>query len=113
MERETKQITTPFGKKIVVLVTYLTGREKRALTNVYLKSGLSFNIADQDVKGFKSDVLEEAENLAWKTVIVSIDGKTEAIIETVLDMRSEDYQFIVNAVNEVTNDTDFAQKKTT
>lgn len=112
MERETKKITTPIGKQVVEMKTYLTGREKRALTNIYLKGNLSFNLDDKDIKGFKGDILEEAENFAWKTVIVSIDGKTENIVDTILDMRAEDYQAIVKAVNEIVSDSDFTQKKT-
>jgi len=111
-ERETKVIITPAGKHEVEVKTYLTGREKRALTNIYLKGNLSFNMEDKDVKGFQGDVIEQAENLAWQTVVVSINHKPENIIETILDMRAEDYQFIVKAVNEIIADKDFTEKKT-
>jgi hypothetical protein len=110
--RETKIITTPFGNHQVEIKTYLTGREKRALTSVYLQGNLSFNTEDKDIKGFQSGILEQAENLAWQTVIVSINGKSENIIETILDMRAEDYQMVVKAVNEIVADKDFTEKKT-
>ena len=112
MDRETKVVITPLGNNNVVIKTYLTGREKRALTNIYLKGDMSFNLEGKDIKGFKGEIIEEAENLAWKTVIVSIDGKSENIVEIILDMRVEDYQFVINEVNNIVSDKNFAQKKT-
>ena len=111
MERETKIIVTPIGKQEVELNTYVTGREKRALTNIFLSGNLSFNVEDKDVKGINANVIEEAENLALRTVIVSIDKTKEDIVKRVLDMHAKDYAFVVLEVNNVTSDKDFTEKK--
>lgn len=115
MERETITITTPLGKKEIVMRAYLIGREKRQLASVFLRGDLSFDIKTQDVKGLRSNIIEEAQNLAWRTVIVSIDGKKEgeddfSIVDTILDMHSEDYSYVVKKVDDITKDKDFEEQ---
>ena len=121
MERETKIIITPVGKHRIEVKSYLIGREKRALTSVYLRGNLSYNIEDKDVKGIQGNIVEEAENLAWRTIIVSIDGIKEndvvegkpfSTVEAILNMRAEDYSFIVKEVNSAIQDKDYEEKKT-
>ena len=111
MDREIKTIKTPIDGHEVAIKTYLTGREKRALTSVFLKGGLSFDISGE-IKGLQGSIYEEAENLLFQTIVVSIDGKAEDIVNTILNMRAEDYQFIVNEVNKVSKDATFEEKKT-
>lgn len=113
-ERETTSFETPIGKQSIVIKTYLTGREKRELTNVYLTGGIDFNAETNNVKGIDYKIVDKAQDLAWRTVIVSIDGKKDGeidIVNTILDMRSEDYDFVVSKVNELT--TTSKEKKTT
>ena len=121
MDRETITITTPKEKHKVVMKSYLIGREKRELASIFLKGDLSFDMRSQDIKGLKGELVEEAQNIAWKTVIVSIDGHKEgetidgkpfSIIETILDMRSEDYSYLIKAVDKVTKDETYEEKKT-
>lgn len=112
MNRETTTFETPISKDKVEIKTYLTGRERRALTDVYLQSGVDFNAETQDVKGIKPDIINKAQDVAWLNVVVSINGSTENIVDTILDMRSEDFNFVTNKVNEVTADLSFEQKKT-
>jgi hypothetical protein len=112
MDRETTTITTPVGKQTLVLKTYLTGREKRDLTNVYLSGKIDFNAETQDVKGIDAGIIDKAQNLAWQTVVVSIDGKTENVVDTILDMRSDDFDFVVAEVNKITSPKITEEKKT-
>jgi hypothetical protein len=109
MERETKEITLPVSNKVVVLKSYLIGREKRALTNIFFGKGLNVNL-EGGVSGLDAASIEAAQELAWNTVIVSVDGKTDDIVNSILDLRSEDYQAVTEAVNAVTNDADFVKK---
>lgn len=112
MERETKVITTPAGTQIEVK-TYLTGREKRALTNVYIQEGLSIDPSTSALKGMSAALLDKAQELAWKTIIVSVDGKKEPEIsfaDLILDSRSSEYDFIVKAVNDIVGSSE--EKKT-
>ena len=107
MDRETKTITTPVGKQVIEIKTYLIGREKRALQNVFVSSKMNVSAESQSVSGFDVATINQAQNLAWNTVIVSIDGKKDgvdgfSVVEAILDMRSEDYDFVVNSINELT-----------
>lgn len=113
MERQTKTITTPVGKIEVVLYEWLTGGEKRALTSIFLKDvDIETRGTTPKFTGLKGSIVEEAENLAIETIVVSIGGNKENKLEGVLAMHARDYQFIVDAINKITNDTDFTQKKT-
>lgn len=102
MERETKTITTPVGKQKVEVYTYLTGREKREITDIFL-SQAKLSLSGDDVKAddFSGDVMNQANDKAIKLLIASVDGKKENILDAVLDMRDEDYQFIVEQLNEI------------
>jgi len=120
--RETITVETPVGKTKVVLKAYLTGREKRDLMKPFLRGGL---VLDQkggaELKnGMNSDVIEESENMAFRTVIVSVDGKkdgeifdskTYSVVDAVLDMHGADYSFLVTKINELTKDAEFEKKK--
>lgn len=108
--RDTTTITTPIGNHVVVLKAYLTGRDRRALRNIWIaeNSEIEYNTQSGDVKNIiKRDIMKEAEELAWKIVIVSIDGHTDgeevdgkpfSIIETLLDMHEDDFSVIDKAV---------------
>ena len=118
MDRETKVFKTPIGNQEVVVKAYLIGREKRALENVFIGQGNNLSIGADSVRGVDAGMVDEAQNTAWRAVIVSIDGKKQGVdgydvVEDILNMRSADYQFIVKMVNAISNDEDFTQKKTT
>ena len=102
-ERPTITVVTPTGIT-VRLNEYITGREKRALTNVFLTGDLTFSADAGQVKGLKGSMVETAEDLAIKTVVVSVDGKTDDIVNSVLNLRSEDYAFVVKEINKITAD---------
>lgn len=117
MNRETKAIKTPVSAHEIVILTYLTGREKRTLTNVYLDEKLNYDAESKKVEGISPASINRAQDVAWKTVIVSFDGKKDgengfSVVDAVLDLRSEDYNFVVAEVNAITSDKDFDQKKT-
>jgi hypothetical protein len=115
MERETKIIITPVGKKNIEIHTYITGREKRALTNVYLDGKLGFDIENQKVDNISHDMIDKAQDLAFKTCVVSIDGKKDGeiqLVEAILDLQSPDYDFVVAEINKVTTGTLDEEKKT-
>lgn len=102
MDRETKTIETPIGKQKVEIKTWLTGREKRAITSLFLGNA---SIGDQG-KGninLSADIVNQAQDESFKSVIVSIDGKKENIVNSILDMRGEDYDFVVAEINKITS----------
>ncbi|KAA0004647.1 MAG: hypothetical protein FE038_02080 [Thermoplasmata archaeon] len=108
MERETHTITTPVGKQKIELLSWITGKEKRELRNVFLKR-MNFKMSGAEAQTDQIDgsVIEEAENKAIEIVVVSIDGSKEKILEKVLSMRDKDYDFVITEINKVTGGTSF------
>ena len=97
-------ITTPREGKVVILKTFITGREKRALTSIFLNGDLQFSADAKDIKGLKGGIIEQAEDLALRTVVVSIDGVADDVVGGVLNMHAQDYSFVVAEVNKITSD---------
>lgn len=114
MNRETQTIITPQGNHTVVLKTYLTGREKRALQNALLNTGtLQFNTVTKKIEGITGEIADKEQDTLIAMLIESVDGKTEGILDMVLDMRGIDYEFIVAKINEVKGGpVDTEEKKT-
>lgn len=101
-KRETKEITTPSGHK-VVLNSYITGREKRAITNVFLEKAEMTMVGNTpNISGIKGDVANLAEDKTIEIMVVSVDGSTDGILDKVLNLPAKDYDFIVSAINEMT-----------
>lgn len=112
MNRETRTIITPVGKHKVVLKSWITGREKRALLKPFTDN-IEVSVGEQGKSEFKtkeaSSVIEKAANLVIETIIVSIDGKTEGILDLVLDMRNKDYGFVMSELDKISKEEDFTQ----
>jgi hypothetical protein len=108
-ERETKEITTPGGRK-VVLRAYLTGREANELKAIMF-SALKMNIEDaQSGKVNVSDVpgtfLVEQEKKALGFLLVSVDGDATDPLGTLLDkLPSTEYDAVVKEINQIQNPT--------
>lgn len=115
-QRETKSVVTPVGKDTVVLNSWITGREKRAISQVYL-DGASFDASVTDKDGglkttvFKGDLVNKAQDASILAVVVSINDKKEDIVNTLLDMRAEDYEFVINEINKITSPKDEEELK--
>lgn len=105
MERETKTITTPITKKEVVLHTYITGREAEAIQAPLLKAmKLQPNKRGEDVQmgEIDTDKIRESNHIALKSVVKSVGGQSEKVVDDLLDMPSQDYDFVVAAVDDIT-----------
>jgi len=109
MERETKEIVTPVDKHKVVIKAWITGREKRALGRPFL-SGMKFSVTEGEPKAEDinpGELMEKAENIAIETIVVSVNGQTEKIVDKILDMKEKDYEFVKSEINKVTTEVDF------
>lgn len=102
MERETKEFKTTFGTTLKIK-TYLTGGESRAIEGKYL------SMAKMDLKGsepvFKDvdlNVSFEVEKELIKIAVVSLNGSTENILDTILNLRADDYEEVVAELNLLT-----------
>ena len=101
MERQTITIETPIAKRQVVLKEWITGREFESLNEPILKHykvSTKGNFDDSELSGSLISEMNRQALLVW---IQSVDGSTENILDTVLDMRKEDYQFVVDKINEL------------
>lgn len=107
-ERETREFQTP-GGHIVVLRSYLTGREANELKAVMF-SALKMNMEDaQSGKVNVSDVpgsfLVEQERKALGFLVVSVDGETNAPVDKLLDFPATEYEAVLKEVNVIQNPT--------
>lgn len=109
MERDTKTITTPNGTE-VVLYTYITGREKRNINSAALGTNVQIS-PDGSLSGVDGSMLNKRQDAAVSAVVVSVAGSNENVLERVLDLKAEDYDAVIAAVNDTTGDADFAKKK--
>ena len=108
---ETKKIETPLGKNKIELKEYITGRDLRKIRAVFAKD-LEFGLSDGKTETNKikaGELTVEAENIAIDTVIISIDGERENLVDKVLDMQSEDYEFVIKEINKVTQGDNFLE----
>lgn len=107
---ELTNLTLPSGI-VAVLKPWLTGREKRSLRNVFLKDvEIKTHGSDAETTGFKGSTIQEAEDAAIALVVIELDGKKEDILNRVLDLRSDDYDALLKAINSVTTDERFLAK---
>lgn len=93
MERETKTITTPKGKELIVK-TYLTARERNELRNIYL-STMKIDKSGEVIDGFSGSLMETAERKLLEIVVISYAGNKENILNNLLDEIPEEYDFVV------------------
>ena len=103
MQRETKEVTTPAGKKLI-LKTYITARERNELRNVYLSAmKLDTENGATQVKEVGGAVLEQAERKLLEVAIVEYDGKvaTTDVLNALLDGTPTEYDFVVAEANKI------------
>lgn len=104
-DRETIPFETPLKKKKVVLYTYLTGREYEYVqTPLFEAMEMEPTEPGRPVKVGKMNVakVQDSTHRLLEKMVVSVDGKTDRVVDTLLNMPQEDYQFIVDQVNILT-----------
>jgi hypothetical protein len=92
MDRPTNQFELPITKKIVVAKDWITGREFEIMQKPVLENYK---------KGIESIDIIGVNHSAIEAYVVSVDGKTEGVLDLVLDLPSEDYNFVIGKINEV------------
>jgi uncharacterized protein YdbL (DUF1318 family) len=103
--QDTISCTTPVGRKLVVIKAWLTGRDEVAIQNA-IQSKLDITMGmDGSGSGAtaKGDMLTAGQDKALELLIVSVDGDTSDLVNKVLDMRAEDYRYVRDQINKVTN----------
>ena len=108
MPRETKVIETPLEKDKVELKVWITGREKRELRNIFLEN-VKFNENKPESIGNSADIINQAENKAIETVVVSVNEDSKDILNKILEMKAKDYDFVIREINKITKEEDFLE----
>lgn len=85
------------------MTTYATGREVRNIeSKYYAKAKLDLVAGQPKITDMDLSAQFEVEQEMVRLLIKKVDGKSENILDTVLDFRSEDYEFVIKELNEVT-----------
>lgn len=109
MERENKEIVTPVGQQKIRIKAWLTARERRNIRSVLLE-GVEFSTKEGDVENpvsnykMNASSMDKMQDKTLETVIMDINGSAENVLETVLDMREADYNFIIKEIDKVTGE---------
>ena len=105
-DRSTRKIQA--GTHEIVIYDYITGGEHLRLQDVFLSrmeisrfSGADGN-TQADVKGLTGSVGAAAVKLAIEMLVVSVDGKSEGVLEVVLGLPLPEYEIVKTALDEVT-----------
>jgi hypothetical protein len=94
-DRETKEITTPQGRRAVVY-TYLTGREVDAILGDLFKDQQS-----GENPSIPMTLGIQRNNKLIEAAVVSFDGITENIFERLQDLPASEKAFILKQVQEL------------
>lgn len=111
MERETKKIKVPSGVELE-MKTYITGGEAREISNVFLE-GVEIAVDESGTAkapAISAEKSSKAQDKAIEMLVVSVNGSKENILQSVLDLRKEDFNFIVSELDEIQNG--LGEKKT-
>lgn len=100
MQRETKEVVTPSGSKIVIK-TWISAREANTIKEEMLKGVKIDPTTGAQSSEISGDFVLTQEKTLIGLLVVSVDGDTNAFLEKLLDMRNEDYQFVIAEVNKI------------
>lgn len=109
---ETIEIRTPIDNHILNLKKWLTGGDTRNINAVLLDDlEIAAGNAVQTEAKIKGEKLTRMVDKQIETVVIDIDGSNENILERLLSMRSDDYNFVVQEVQKVCNNQAAIEKK--
>jgi len=109
-DRETFEIVTPVKGHVVVLRSWITGRESQKIDGAMFKGVGTTQDGKRLTPKLSESMLSDQENASIEVVVVSVDGKENDVVNSVLNMRAKDYSFVVAEVQKVV-DGDVDEKK--
>jgi hypothetical protein len=110
--RETKELTTPHGHKVVIY-THITARGQREVQSLFMRHLQINKIPEQGAKelsdigqleGVTGEIMMQAQDIALKHMVVSVDGNTTAPDSLVLDLPPDDANFVFAEIDKLTAD---------
>lgn len=103
--RPTKTITLAITKLPVVVKTYATAREARAIEGVFFKkTQVGVDNGSPTMKDIDLSMVQEVELETIRQLVVSIGDTSEkvAMIELILDQPNEDYKQLLAELDSLT-----------
>lgn len=100
-DRETHQIITPQKGHVVVLRAWITGREKQKIDGAMFKSITTSGEGKEMKPQMNEGVISGQQNAGIETVVISVDGNELNVLDSVLDMRVKDFEFVAGIVDKI------------
>lgn len=109
MQAPTREIETPIAKRKVVLKEWITGAQREyinapLMNAVKTKPKFTPGSGQPDMEFGQLDIeafLTESAHREISTFVVSVDEKTEDLLNEVLNMHEDDTEFIKEEINKV------------
>lgn len=111
-DRETHEIITPKQKHVVVLKSWINGREKQRIDGTMFSNIDTVGEGNEMRPKMSETMIANRENASLASVVVSVDGNEIDVVNQVLDMRAVDYEYVLKQVEDVTEGR-FDEKKET
>jgi hypothetical protein len=111
-DRETFEVVTPVKGHVVVLRSWITGRESQKIDGAMFKGVSTTQDGKRLTPKLSESMLSDQENASIEVVVVSVDGKENDVVNAVLNMRAKDYSFVTSEVAKIV-DGDVPEKKET
>lgn len=100
-KRETKELV--IAGHTVVALTYITGREQR---EVQVKLLDKMEVNGTNLSGLKGSMMLDQRDEYVSVVIKSIDGKTENVLEEILNLPAKEGDAIIKYVSDLVEGKD-------
>lgn len=97
---ENIKLTLPISNIPVELKPYITARDKRAIRDILLSST---NINPTGgISGVNTSAINKAEDKTFEIVVLSIGGSMDKILDRIMDLQGQDYDYLLKKVGEIT-----------
>ena len=100
-ERETHEIVTPLKGQTLVCLDWINGREKQKIDGAMFRSLDTVGDGISMKPKMNETMLASRENAAIEAVVISINGSTENIVDTVLDMHVKDFDLVLKHAQQI------------
>lgn len=102
-EAQTNKITTPVNGHVVEIKEWITGRDVEHINGAFFEGTKVKPVAGGNVEFGAIDLSKSTEvtHRSIQAWVVSVDGVRENVLEDVLNMRKEDYDAVLQAIEEL------------
>lgn len=100
-EQETYEVVTPKRGHVVVLKSWITGRDKQKIDGSLFRNVETKGSGESITPQLSEDMIANQQNASIEAIVVSVDGVTEGILDLVLDMHVKDCDFIDQQIKKI------------